>query len=254
MIVDLLNQFGPDSEGLLREISKYIDDEVLASIAAADYGMDQERHLVALRQIRDTNTFPQEMYRYPAEVLELIRWSEPEDHNWKPGETGEFGHWMRAFSCAALLRATREPWKHGDGIGSDSALVQMILSLRALPVDFTDQAISFLAWLLLRSEPEGQDEQVCAYAVGLLWYALQRPALFSDGTLTSLGEWVIQKGEQLFGSFSSGNFSGLRGMVIHCQKRSSWEHFGIRLLEMDLSGRSRDLRAYVELIAEQLVS
>ena len=115
MIIDLLKRFDPEPDVLLRAISAHVDDEVLTEISLADYGEDAEVHLAALRTIRDTGTFSLPMHWYPAEVLELIRWSEPEDPNWKPGRTGEFGHWMRAFCCAALLRATREPWNCGDG-------------------------------------------------------------------------------------------------------------------------------------------
>jgi hypothetical protein len=123
------------------------------------------------------------MHWFPAEVIELIRWSEPEAPNWKPGRTGEFGHCVRAFSCAALLRATREPWNYGDGIGTDSTLIQLILSLGALPVDFTLQAAKFLAWLLLHTDPDRADGQVCAYGLGLFRCALRHPARFADQKL-----------------------------------------------------------------------
>jgi hypothetical protein len=253
MIVYLLNQLDPESEGLLREISKHVDDDALARIAAADYGMGLEEHLVALRQIRDTGRFPQEMYWYPAEVLELIRWSEPEDPNWKPGETGVLGHWMRAFSCAALLRATREPWNYGDGLATDSTLGHLIVSLCALPVDFTIHAVRFLAWLLLHSEPEGRDQQVCAYGLGLLWFALQPSARVSDKPLISLAKWVVRRADELFERYPRGNPWGLRGMVVHCQEGLSWETVGAKLLELNLDERSPDLRVWVEVIAEQLI-
>jgi hypothetical protein len=137
MIVDLLNRFGPESDGLLREISKYIDDEMLEWISTADYGSRADEHMVALRQVRDTVTFPEEMYWCPMEVLELIRWSEPENPDWKPGRTGEFGHWMRAFSCASILRAAHEPYNYLYNNGcTDSTIIQLIWSLCALPGGF----------------------------------------------------------------------------------------------------------------------
>jgi len=48
-------------------------------------------------------------------------------------------------------------------------------------------------------------------------------------------------------------FSGLKAMVIECQKRSGWEMLGVKLEELDLSGRSAELQTWVRLIAEQLV-
>src|ERR1700687_4691021 len=158
MIVDLLNRFGPEPDILLRTISAHISDEMLEWISTADYGLRAGEHLVALQQVRDTGTFPEELHWSPMEVFELIRWSEPDDPSWKPGRTGEFGHWMRAFSCAAILRAEHEPWNYhyNDGC-TDSTVIQLILSLHALPVDLNRQAAQHLAWLIFKSDPEGKN-------------------------------------------------------------------------------------------------
>lgn len=267
MIVDLLKLFDPEPDCLLRRISEHVDDEVLEWISTADYGERADEHLAALRQVRDTGAFPQRIHWCPAEVMELIRWSEPEDPNWKPGKTGELGHWMRAFSCAALLRATREPWNYGDGIGTDSTLVQLALSLCELPIDFTAQAARFLAWLLLHSDLEGADGQVCAYGAGLLWFALQPPAQIADQSLVSLSQWVIRRADEIYESPASalrradaecdGHFSGtgdgLRGMVLDCQKQHSWELLALKFLDLDLSSRSTDLQECAHMFGAHLL-
>jgi hypothetical protein len=267
MIVDLLNRFDPEPDALLREISKHVDDEMLEWISTADYGSLADEHMVALRQVRDTGTFPSKMYWCPMEVLELIRWSEPEDPEWKPGRTGEFGHWMRAFSCSAILRATREPWNYGDGLGTDSTLVQMVLSLNELPIDFTAQAVKSLAWLLIDSDPEGADGQVCAYGLGLLWFALRNPESFPDELLGSLVRWIDRRANKIFESAASTlrredavsdgvpspAGDGLREMVIGCQKQSSWEKLTIKFIDLDLSARSTELQMQVQTICGQLL-
>lgn len=267
MIIDLLNAFEPEADGLLRQISEHVDDEVLKWISMADYGMEADGHLIALRQVRDTGTFLEPMEWCPAEVMELIRWSEPENPDWKPGQTGELGHWMRAFSCATLLRATREPWNYGDGLGTDSTLVQLVLSLCALPIDFTVQATRFLAWLLLHSDPEGSDGQVCAYSVGLLWFALQHPEHIADPSLISLSHWTIRRADEIYegpdsalrradavsDGPSAGAGDGLREMVLDCQKQQSWELLALKFLDLDLSSRSSALRECVQTIGERLL-
>jgi hypothetical protein len=254
MIIDLLDRFEPDSEGLLREISKHIDDEMLEWISTADYGCRADEHIVALRQVRDAGTFPQEMHWCPMEVLELIRWSEPEDPEWKSGRTGEFGHWMRVFSCAAILRAEHEPYNYSYNDGStDSTVIQMIMSLRALPVDFTSQAVKHLAWLLLHSDPEGRNDQVRVYGVGLLWFALQIVPTVPDETLISLARWVVRRADELDWKPTAGGWSGLREMVLNCQKKSAWELLGCEFCNLDLKPRSSDLQVWVEVIGEQLV-
>jgi len=105
MIQSLLASLEPNAQDLLSDISKHIDDDMLAEIASADYGQDQEQHLAALRHLRDTGSFIEPMYWYPCEVLELVRHS-PE------GSIDIQGHWIRAFACAALLRANEEPWNY----------------------------------------------------------------------------------------------------------------------------------------------
>jgi len=246
MIVGLLNRFEPEPDGLLRQISERVDDEVLEWISVADYGNRADEQMAALRQVRDTGTFPKEMYWCPAEVMELIRWSEPDDPDWKPGRADEFGHWMRAFSCAALLRATREPWNYGDGVGTDSTLVQLALSLNALPIDFTAQAVKSLAWLLLHSDPEGPDGQVCVYGIGLLWFALKHPGPFPDESVILLSRWIARRADEIYEN-------GLREMVNRCLKKSSFERLAIKLLDLDLTRRSSDLRVWVQMIGEQLL-
>ena len=155
MIAEVLNRFEPDGDVLLRAISAHVTDEMLGCISQADYGCDADEHLAALRVLRETGLLPQNPGWVPMEVLELIRWSEPENPEWKPGRTGEFGHWMRAISCAAILRAEHEPWSYHYNDGStDSTTIQLVLSLDALPVDLKREAARIFAWLILMSHPE----------------------------------------------------------------------------------------------------
>ncbi len=254
MIVDLLNRFEPDGDVLLRAISAHVTDEMLECISQADYGCDADDHLVALRQLRDTGALPENPGWVPMEVLELIRWSEPENPEWKPGRMGEFGHWMRAFSCAAILRAEHEPWNYHYNDGSTcSTTIQLILSLEALPVDLKHEAARHFAWLLLKSDPEGKNDSIREYGVALFWFALQFRPQVADADLIELAEWTVKRADELKWDPRVAEFSGLKGMVIGCQKRSGWELFGVRLAEFDLSDRSPDLQTWVRLIAEQVV-
>jgi hypothetical protein len=253
MIVNLLKEFDPEPDGLLRKISEHINDDMLQCIATADYGEDAEAHMSALRQVRDTGRFPRNMCWVPAEVLELIRWSEPEDPEWKPGRTGEFGHWMRVFCCAALLRATQAPWNYGDGLATDSSVVQMTLSLNELPVDFSVEAMRFLAWLLLQVDPEGNDEQICAYAVCLLWLAFHRLPSLSDQTLISLSKWLSGRADEIYESSSRGGNHGLREMVTGSIKQASWEKLALKFLDLDVKLESNALKVWTRAIGEQLL-
>lgn len=254
MIAELLDRFEPNGDVLLRAISARMTDEMLECISMADYGCDRDAHLAALRQLRDTGSLPQNPGWVPMEVLELIRWSEPENPEWKPGRTGEFGHWMRAFACASILRAEHEPWNYHYNDGSTcSTTIQLMLSLDALPVDLNREAARDFAWLVLKSDPEGKNDSIREYGVALFWFALQLEPAVADEDLIALAEWVVRRADELKWDPRVAEFSGLKGMVIGCQKRSGWEMFGVRLSEMDLSGRSVELQTWVRSIAEQVV-
>jgi hypothetical protein len=254
MIDEMLNRFEPDGDVLLRAISAHVTDEMLECISNADYGCDSEEHWAALQQLRDSGTLPQNPGWVPMEVLELIRWSEPDDPERKPTGIGEFGHWMRAFSCAAILRAEHEPWNYHYNDGStDSTTIQLILSLEALPVDLKREAVRDFAWLILKSDPEGKNESIREYGVALLWFALQLKPAVADEDLFALARWVVQRANELKWDPRVAEFSGLKGIVIGCLKRSAWEMFGVKLAGVDLSDRPPELQTWVRLIAEQLV-
>jgi hypothetical protein len=251
-IVELLNYFEPEPDVLLREISAHIDDTILAWISRADYGSRADEHMVALRQVRDRGTFPDDLTWCPMEVLELTRWREPEEREHQPRIT--FEHWARAFSCAAILRAEHEPhhYPYNDGC-TCSTVIQLIWSLRSLPVDLSSQAAAHLAWLIMHSEPEGRNDQVRVYGVGLLWFALQIVPAVPDATVISLTRWVVRRADELDSRPTAGGWSGLREMVLNCQKGSAWELLGCELCNLDLGGRSPDLQVWTNLIGEQLV-
>jgi hypothetical protein len=128
----------------------------------------------------------------------------------------------------------------------------LILSLSALPVNFNVQAAKFIAWLLLNSEPEGQNNQVCAYGIGLFWFALQLDPPPSDETLISLATWTLRRADEFYGGYSLGGLPGLQEMAIECQKRSSWERFGHELSLLDFSRHCYEVQGLVTMIGQQL--
>lgn len=255
MIERLLNQLEPDGDVLLQAISSHVTDEMLDWIARADYGDRRGEHYEALLQVREFGNFPNDLAWVPMEVLELIRWSEPEDPTWKPAGTGKFGHWMRAFSCAAILRAEHEPWNYPYNDGStDSTSIQLVLSLDALGIDLNREATRNFAWQLLKSDPGGDNDSIRGYGVALLRFALHLKPVLADGDLTALAQWVMRRADELEWNPQLKEFSGLKAMRIACQKRSAWEMLGVKLAELDLHERSPDLQASLKFIAEELVS
>jgi len=153
--VRTLNCLEP-SEQLLGIVFQQVDDSMLRSIAQADYGHDTGKHLKALVAIRDNQLIPAPMEWHPAEVLELIRWSEPKDPD---------GHLLRLFSCAVLLRATAEPENEGADLGEDSTIVQLVSSAMALGPEISRAALRFLCWRMQNGPEEDRDCPYLAIAV-----------------------------------------------------------------------------------------
>ncbi|MGA7887405.1 MAG: hypothetical protein WCA44_16820 [Acidobacteriaceae bacterium] len=252
MIQAFLESLQPDRDQLLSEISKHITDDMLAEIALADYGLDQEQHLAALRRLRDTGTFVKPMHMYPCEVLELTRNSQPDDPEWRPGDTGVCGHWMRAFASAALLRAREDPWSYGaDPAFPSYTLIQLIDSVDTLPVDFDPELVRLLAWMMLHSDLEGRDEQVICYAVGLLWLALNLKTPPSDQHLIELSDWIVRREAEIHDGLPSAFDRWLLGIEFDSPP-SRWEDLGKRLAALDLSSHSRELADWVQLIGREL--
>lgn len=251
MIQSLLQKLGSDPDSLLRALSARITDDHLQEIAQADYGCDAAQHLEALRQIRDHGTFPEPMHWFPGEVLELIGYSQPDDPNWTPGRTGERGHWMRAFATAALLRAYMPPWNYGR-VEPSRDLVQLTLSLRALPLDVSREAAQFLSWVLLQSDLEGNDDQVLYFAIGVLWFSLHVADPPPDAQLIELCEWIVRREAELAAALPGGFERWLLGIRAAYPPPSPWERLGRELYRLDLSRHSTPLQDWVHLIGSQL--
>jgi hypothetical protein len=96
-------RFPSDQRAAVEYLRGLIDEDMLREIAEADYALDASKHLEALLPIWKGDALTALDSWFSMEVLELIRWSEPEDPYWEPGSKGLRGHKMRAFSCAVLL-------------------------------------------------------------------------------------------------------------------------------------------------------
>jgi hypothetical protein len=136
-------------------IKGHVDDPMLRDIAAADYRDDFEEHLAQLRRIRDEGEALPGMSWHPGEVLRLTRWSEPDKNQAASSQQKQRAHIMRAFACAALLRANGEYLRTADDEllpnqwgedGENHTLVQLLASLSVIGLTFQVAALRFIAW------------------------------------------------------------------------------------------------------------
>ncbi len=254
MIQAFLTSLEPDSDQLLAEISKHITDDMLGDIASEDYGRDYEQHLVALVRLRDTGMFVEPMYWYPCEVLELVRnYSVAGSQPNRGDEDSIRDSWLTACASASLLRALGAPWHYqGDAAHPSFNLIQLIHSLRGLPVDLTSPAIRMVASLMLDSDLEGSDEQVIYYGVGLLWLTLHSTPPPPDRDLIDLCEWIVRREAELAKQLPGGFDRWLLGICANYPPPSPWETLGPELLSLDLGSHQRQLQEWVKLIGSEL--
>lgn len=226
----LLAQFDPDPNALLAWLRPRIGDDMLAEIAAADYGMDLDEHLAALRRIRDDGAVLAPMGWEPKEVLELIRWSEPDDPTWKPGSTGERGHLMRTFACTALIRAAAEPANFGYFSGENQTVIQLIASVLTLGQDAQRATLQLLTWRVLREPDDPEERPFFALGVLLLAAAL---GLGDDGAmLRDLCAWVVaeEAWARGHGNPAPNADAWLLGVTWFSQRDATWREAGWRVL------------------------
>lgn len=192
----LIEAFPPSNQRLIDLTRHEIDDDMLTEIANADYGCDAENHFEVLRTIRDTGIVPA-LGWHGGEVLGLIRWSNPENPNHKPGAIGIRGHQMRAFACALLLRSAMD---FGSDGSDEATLAQSLGSTRLLGREFDEAAASFLTWALskrgdwsaLPLEPPHEDQFL--FVLGLLVVASRLTAdRVPETVLADAVELVIQE-------------------------------------------------------------
>jgi len=220
-IAELCESFRPAPDALLDVLRPQVDDSMLREIAEADYGRDADEHFAALREIH-RGIIPNPIQWHPREVLQLFRWSEPEDPGWKPGATGIQGHWMRAFACAVLLRSAGEPLAHMYFENEHETLMQLIDSSLVLGTDVIDAARSCLAWRIPLLE--SYDTAGCFFGLGILLLSMvQKPGSGTDpANLLRLAEWIVGEEARVRKECCPESEDWLLGLTCHDQEHDKW--------------------------------
>jgi hypothetical protein len=235
---------------LLDLARRQVDDAMLAEIARADYGQDTATHLAALGPIRDHGLVPAPMRWHPGEVLELIRWSQPDNAEWKPGGTGKRGHQMRAFACAALLRAAAEPGNECYVSSDDSSLAQCLASAKVLGEEMLEATARFLTWRTPLI-PDGGDPVRLVFPLGLLVVAMHlQTGRFEEHVLGQTAEWVLAE-EAAFRE-ADGPIAGPEGRCLYgllfSIQQGMWQSHAADLIRRAAAMRADDVRKMLEFV------
>lgn len=220
----LLVPLQPDQNALTPLFSSNIDPSMRREIAEADYGHMADRYDVCLEQILTTGRV--DCCDPPMrEVLELIRWSEPDEPGWHPGGTGVRGHWMRLFACSVLVwMGCEERVSFGGETDTLAQLVSSSIELGPVPAR---AAAGFLAWRFLTYPGEDAYRPFLAFAL-LLLAAHLGWGVDSGLWLRRMAEWVEEE-ESRARNGSSGP-EWLLGLGGFCAKEALWRSLAARVL------------------------
>jgi len=252
---DLLAPFSPDSDELFERLLPRIDDAMLLEVARADYNEDVDAHLKSLKRFRDTREVPVLDWT-PKEVLELIRWSQPDDPNWGPGGHGTNGHLMRAFACATLFKAYEREENRCRIEGSfNETAIQLVDSLRVLGGDLVPAGMRFLAWCVVHLSPLHKDKFERTFLeLALLALALNVPAI-SDRAIVALCKSIDSEVQSLLPEmqwYASRNHDWLLSMNFHDLRNSRWIELGREFYQLAERQPKSDKSTWVALIGHSL--
>jgi hypothetical protein len=222
--VEFLNRFNPSERVLCDWLRKRVNDSMLRDIAEADYGMDAEEHFKALVKLRDGEKLPVPLRWVPREVLELIRWSEPDKPSCEPGFRDTRGHLMRAFVCTLLLRAAAEPENIDYITGENQTIIQLVKSAIALGNEATEATLSFLCWCFPLAS-DTCEKPFYAMAILLLQVFLSKHDKNGEDLLATC-DWVINeeakvRSNDIWGICISNWW--LLGLTFYNQRHQAWE-------------------------------
>jgi hypothetical protein len=229
---------------------------MLLEVARADYNEDVDAHLAPLKRFRDTREVPLLDWT-PREVLDLIRWSQPDDPNWGPEGHGTNGHLMRAFACATLFKAYEREENRcriDDGSFNETA-IQLVDSLRVLSGDLVPAGMRFFAWCVAHLGPLHEDRFERTFLeLALLALALNVPAI-SDGAIVALCKFIDNEVQSLLPEmqwYATRDRDWLLSMNIHDLRNSRWIELGREFYQWAESQPESDKSTWVALIGRSL--
>jgi hypothetical protein len=165
-----------------------LDASMIDELAAADYGSDVEKHRRGIRSLLTVDRLPERLAWHPAEVLELMRWSMPDDPTWKPGSTGRRGHLLRLFSCLVLVRVQ-------TGQDPTDSLAPLVDSALALDPATAQATLRFLAWCRLHEPGDWRSDPTAPpfLTFALLLLHAASPSPDRDAALSGLARALIDE-------------------------------------------------------------
>ena len=244
----LLTGLRPDELALRDWVAPLLDASMIDELAAADYGDDVEEHRRGIRNLLTVERLPERLDWHPSEVLELVRWSMPDDPTWKPGSPGRRGHLLRLFSCLILVRI------HTGQEPTDS-LAPLVDSALQLDPAAVRAALRFLAWCRLQEPGDWSDDPTAppSLTFALLLLRAASPPPDGDAALTGLARALL---DELEATYTKQHRAGMvpaepvpLGLLTHNLRHELWRSLTSRCL-VDGPTAGTDLGSQLALLGQ----
>ena len=252
MTEQLLEPLHPNESALTPLFQAKIDEAMLREIAEADYGWKADECYALLQPILKTGLVTSDDFNLQ-EVLELIRWSEPDDPESDPGGHGPRGHWMRLFACTAMVRLAP---KYKASFSSEcDTLAQLISSAIELGRPVARAAGSMLAWRFLAHPGDAEDAAFLAFAILLLAtyieYREDRGQWLKEIAIWVEDQEALARNAKSQWSSSLPHWDKwLLGLTLFDQREAVWRSLAHRILARPESPHPRDAGEALQLLGE----
>ena len=227
--------FPPSGISLLKNLCGQMSDGMLHEIASCDYDVNTPENLGSLKKIRRTLELESRLQWIPKEVLELTRWSEPDEM--RPNcSHGHQGHLIRAFCCVVLLVAGNDTANDDYIDGENQTLAQAIESCLYLGAGQCQELGELLTWRYPTLHDYDTFPMFAIFALMVLALNIHTDKISPDQT-ASLVDQLATEQERLKGTdddpwiFWNRKYrSSFLGMENFDQKHRKWLYFASQIL------------------------
>lgn len=240
--------FPQDPNALLDDLRSRMNEDHLLVIAKADYETDVEKHLATLLPILRNGDISQVTKWHPLEVLELTRWSEPEDPGWPAND----GHLIRAFCCTVVLRVAVALPNYEEDL--NQTLAQLVTSTDALETILQYKYGQLLTWMMPQL-PIYEERPFVAFTLGCLAVRFYPPSA-SEVELADIPAWIVEEEikHRTSGYYTKpGGYHSLwlLGTTYYSQRHHLWQQIAAGLARDAFRLQDREVRqAFLDLAAK----
>jgi hypothetical protein len=157
---------------------------------------------------------------------------------------------MRAFACAALLRAAEEPENEGCDGAEDGSLAQALASALHLGQETSEAAAQFLTWRIPRLTCNPAKRLV--FPLGLLVLATcLRDGRVEEPVLGEAAEWFLDEEATLrrdYGPFVPGGEGAFLIASLFSVQQGLWQLHGAELIRQAQAVGRDDVRQTLEFV------